>query len=593
MSYKKQLKKVAGAKDRQAKADALLSHHDPKHHLENHFKIKDKDGRVRWFGQLKSAQNRLLLLFQYCWKNKLPVRVIVLKARKEGISTQVEALLLRETLSRGIDGIVIAHDKETAKYIFSICDRFYQHYDLDKPPLERANVGELKFAGQEGYIVVQTANNKTAGTGMTPQFIHCSEVAKWAKEKATETAVSLFQSIGDSEHTTVILESTAYGLDPLFFPHWQDASENCRLDWKHNVEGQVTGVSVDITNPEAWNGYLPLFIPWFEDPDYVRPFPDEADRIRFEQVLSAYDHFLIDQFGLTLEQLNWRHYTKKHKCGNDENEMKQEYPATPQEAFISSGRPRFDIESLDRMPIEPGRIGMLRRLDSFSRSIGFDEDPQGWFELFEEPVPGHEYVIGVDVAEGKLPEGGRRPDASVAIVLDRSRGCKQVCTLSGQISEEVMVAPLILLAEYFNGAYIVCERNSTGKHVCIQLRKQYPRRRLFNKSSWNENNKSHSQEVGWLTSHGTRPSLISRIASYIHTSSVKLQDAKTVDECRAFHFTSGGRVEASPGKHDDHVMALGMAIIGNESYPDNLEPFSLGNRAAGAERQISYRFGVH
>ena len=49
---------------------------------------------------------------------------------------------------------------------------------------------------------------------------------------------------------------------------------------------------------------------------------------------------------LTPEQMNWRKYTINNKCQGDVELFMQEYPSTPEEAFIASGRPVFNTASV-------------------------------------------------------------------------------------------------------------------------------------------------------------------------------------------------------------------------------------------------------
>ena len=209
--------------------------------------------------------------------------------------------------------------------------------------------------------------------------------------------------------------------------------------------------------------------------------------------------------------------------------------------------------------------------------------------MWERPALGHKYTIGVDTCEGKVPEGSKKPDASVCQVLDVTRGGEQVAKIYGQISEENLVEPLLLLAEFYNGAYLVIENNSTGKHVAIQAGKQYPKIRLYHNDDWNPDKKRYSREIGHRTSSGNRALMIGKLAHKLEGRSLVLYDSKTVHELHGFHKTPGGKAEAAQGYHDDHVMALTLACIGLDSYPGNLKPFTPYSIREGTPR--SYRFG--
>ena len=50
---------------------------------------------------------------------------------------------------------------------------------------------------------------------------------------------------------------------------------------------------------------------------------------------------IMEEHDLTIYQMNWRRHTLMNKCGGDEDKFKQEYPLTPDEAFITSGKRVF------------------------------------------------------------------------------------------------------------------------------------------------------------------------------------------------------------------------------------------------------------
>jgi len=239
------------------------------------------------------------------------------------------------------------------------------------------------------------------------------------------------------------------------------------------------------------------------------------------------------------------------------------------------------------MPVETPRIGLIVPQSRRSRLLQFVEDSGGDTYLWRDPIPGHEYVIGVDTAEGLIPEGTKKPDGTVVQVLDRTRGGEQVAKIYGQISEENLVEPLLLLAEFYHGAYVVIESNA-GRHVCVEMKKNYEKHRLYHNDDWNEDKKRYSREVGHKMHVGNRRLVIGKMASKIEKRALILHDKESVHECHGFHTSAGGKAEAASGYHDDHVTALGMACIGLDSYPDNLKPFTPYSRVTSIPR--SYRF---
>src|SRR4029077_17946107 len=96
----------------------------------------------------------------------------------------------------------------------------------------------------------------------------------------------------------------------------------------------------------------------------------------------------------------------------------QEYPATPAEAFISSGTPAFSKRILleyrreaEKRTVEP-LVGRLLKGDP----PRFHPEAKGALTIYAPPRKDGEYIIGADTALGV--ENG---DASAATVLDRTR----------------------------------------------------------------------------------------------------------------------------------------------------------------------------
>lgn len=101
----------------------------------------------------------------------------------------------------------------------------------------------------------------------------------------------------------IFLESTAKGFDEMFHPMWQTA--------------------------EAGGGsYIPIFVPWYWQPEYVDPVPED---FRLTEEEEAYQRL----FGLHAGQMAWRR--RKIEDLADPFLFKQEYPATAAEAFQVTG----------------------------------------------------------------------------------------------------------------------------------------------------------------------------------------------------------------------------------------------------------------
>jgi hypothetical protein len=168
--------------------------------------------------------------------------------------------------------------------------------------------------------VVDTANEMEAGRGQTYTAVHASEVAFWPDIETK--LLGLLSTVPHDPETLVILESTANG-NNFFRDLWDDA-----------VDGK--------------NGYIPFFAPWHEDPANTRGSSPGSDRKEFEGQIGQGPYgedepMLQERFGLSLEQLHWRRWRiDQPDIAGDLRKFRQEFPAFPEEAFISTGQQVFD-----------------------------------------------------------------------------------------------------------------------------------------------------------------------------------------------------------------------------------------------------------
>jgi len=550
------------------RAELELCKRDRSRHFQNHFYIRDSRGDIRLFTPLKRAQRKLQSVLHYCryvWMR--PARVLVYKSRKLGMSTFSIADLLAEVLENGSEAIVIAQDIPTADYLLEIAKRFYMKYDLPRPTLARSNKREIRFDSQVGFIEVHTANAINSARGRTPQYILSDEVAFW--EKGHEVAISLFNTLPNQVGTTHIMQSTPNGSDPLFKSMWENSEDYCRLTFDEKGEELIP--SIDIHNEDLWNGFIPLYISAIEDEGNRLPLrEDEAGR--FLQTLDEYERSMVTKYNAPLEFLKWRRKKLTTECRGDVRILHQEFACSPEEGFVISGNPRFDLDKLNLMEREDGKLGYLKQAETWDRRISFVPDKQEFLTVFRSPIPSHNYIIGIDTAEGAQPEGARDPDRSVMIVLDIDEGgaAGHVATYASHVSEEYLVGVAKTLAEWYNNAYLVPETaGGHGVHLVEELKKVYPIDRIYHRMD--SSGKAMSGDIlGWRTHEGNRKQLIDRLAGMIADGAIVIRDRNTLSELREFKWTrkgTYGRYEAGRGHHDDHVIALSLAVMGMETYP--------------------------
>lgn len=513
-------------------------------------KIRTKDARVIPF-KLNRAQKRFLEAVLKQWQETGRIRVIILKARQLGLSTAWGGFMYWWiSQHRATKGIVVTHKAEASSALFDMTKRFHSEMlPFLKPSTAKANARELKFDKLDSGYMIATAGADTVGRGETLQIAHLSEVGLWPKGKARDIMNGLLEAIPNDKNTFVAIESTARGMSGPFYEQWK---------------GAVAGTT----------GFLPIFIPWFEDDKYRAPVPEGFDRTHEEQELCLK---VQETYGEDLDdgQLQWRRL-KVAQTGLPL--FNQENPTFPEDAFLTSGAPVFNLEKLnERMEAAPD---ILHRMDYCPIEQTFKPNPIGRLFLYQELDPREEYTIGVDVSKGT---GGEQEnsegDWSVAQVLDSKK--RQVAVWRGKVEPDYLATLLFHMGHLFNEARLGIEFNNhgilpntllfkTGIMVHGEL-KTYGN--LYTREVYDKKTEELKEELGFYTDVKTKPLIIDELRQAVRDETVTLNDKKTLEEMVSFIADpKTGKIEAEVGCHDDCVMALAIANHIHEGSWSLIEP---------------------
>lgn len=525
---------------------------DKSWYIESFLKIRDKKSQLVPF-KLNTAQLRVMDLIKQCEATGKLKRFIILKARQMGLSTVFEGLIFHDTSTNSFkNSFIIAHEDKATQNLFAMSKLFYDELpEVIRPMVKYSNEKALVFEnpsndlkekkenpGLRSRITVATAGTTEAGRSATIHNLHASEVAFFPDAKTT--MLGLLQSVPDEMNTLVVLESTANGVGDYFHSMWQKA-----------VRGE--------------NEFIPVFLPWFVDPGYTRPFRSEAEKQQLCDEINTittdtsgnkvhtYEYDLMNKQNLTLEQMNWRRYTVANKCQGDEELFMQEYPSTPEEAFISTGRPKFSIKSLKKYQTitkEPQR-GYI--MPDANGNMGFVPDENGYISIWKEPEPDTFYCLGADVAEG-LVEG----DYSVGMVGDPNT-FDVVAMWYGHIDPDLFGVELIKLAKYYNDAYLGVENNNHGLTTLSTIKKNEYWNLFFSKS-YDRISDTMTQKLGWTTSVRTKPFMIDKLSEFVREMYLGIYSDLVISEMFTYVIEDNGKTNAQPGCHDDTVMATAILL---------------------------------
>ena len=465
------------------------------------------------------------------------VRMVVLKARQQGLSTVISAwqywwLSQREAQK----GLVMAHEADSTTTLFDMYKRVHDNVpEQVRPHAKYSSRSELQFDRLDTGLRVATAGGRGVARGETLTVTHLSEVAFWPPAFASTNFNGLIQAVPEEPGTAVFVESTAQGMTGKFRELWVGAANGS-------------------------NGYVPFFSAWFESDEYRETAPADFVRTPEEDALLVQHH----ADGLTSnDQLYWR---RRKIAQNGLGLFKQEYPATPDEAFLSTGRPVFNPDYLHERLSNP--TAPLRRMaveDVPGAPIGvLKEHPAGELFVYRELDPKETYVIGADVGMGLRASNSQRrdSDASVAQVLDSQ--LRQVAVWRGIVHPDYFARILVTLGFHFHGALIAPERNNHGLVTCVKLRDlDYPYLYTDTVEGTLEQNKD-TINLGFFTSERTKPLIIDKLREFDREREIEINDDQTLREMLTFVVTESGKMQAEDGEHDDCVMSLAIASYVHE-----------------------------
>jgi len=244
------------------------------------------------------------------------VRVMILKGRQQGASTYTEGRFYwKTTQNQGEKTYILTHSAEATDNLFGMVDRYHTNAPVHvRPYVGKDNAKELVFDKLDSRYQVATAGSKGAGRSATLTNVHGSEVAFW--EKAEDHLGGMLQAVPLAVGTEVILESTAKGVGNVFHKQWVLAER-----------GQ--------------SDFIAVFVPWFWQEEYSRTPPPDFEISYDEEAVpegEITEAEYQEAYKLNDGQMFWRRMKIIELGGGEDGyfQFKEEYPATPDEAFQSS-----------------------------------------------------------------------------------------------------------------------------------------------------------------------------------------------------------------------------------------------------------------
>jgi hypothetical protein len=506
---------------------------NPDYLVEMCFHIVDKDKKTTpfFFNEVqRDFINRLKRgNEEYKTGERLFKRYLVLKGRQAGFTSVITAYQLASTITNSnFEGFTAADEDANTSAIFENKGKYIYSMlpEKLKPTEKYNNRKQLLFEELHSSWEIKTAS-KNMGRSRTINFFHGSEAAFW-KDGISGVQAGLGEAM--TKDAVQILESTANGYNE-FKDLWDSGEwENC-------------------------------FYEWWRTPEYRYNFENEGKRAQFiADVNSKKDwifercRWLVVSIKLDWEQVYW--YYTKWKGYIFKDTIKQEYPCTPDEAFLASGSCIFNKELLiqrkdflKKLYAEnPPRRGefIITWNDPLIMdkplAACFFENAQGCITIYHEPEPGHPYCLGGDTK-------GEGSDFFTGTVKNNHNGDRCATLYMQGLTSKPYAAQMWALASYYNEALVGIEINFNTYPVELFADWNYPRQYMRERTD--TITKEVKKSFGWKTDGNTRPLIIERQITTVEENIDCFNDIPTLDEMLTFIKDKEGRYDATEGKHDD------------------------------------------
>ena len=471
---------------------------------------------------------------------RISSRDIILKARKEGFSTIRLARMVAKCMTmKNRHCVVVSHEeKSTARLLERAV------YLLDNSSIKvnyKVTGNSIEFPDSESKIWIGTAGAKAFGRGDDITDYHLSEYAFWTNPGLI---VGIEEAcMNDSEGC---IESTANGWGTPYHKLWLAAEK--KEAHKHS----------EVAGPKF---YKPHFYGWFWDPN------NRVQSARPLDELIEYEVWLRNHYKLSDHQLLWRRL--KIEASSDPTKFEQEYPATPEEAFLVAGMMVFSPHAVRQQEAAARPImwqGEIRDKAGKPTLEPTKEDPttrinKGRLIIWLPPRRDHQYIGSGDVSSGIEPAAGDDIDEtgcySVLDIYD-IESWEQVAQWRGLVQPDEFGEICVMVGMLYNEALLAPEVNNHGLTACVAIRDSGYR------NLYERDEAKGGTEMGFYTMPGvtgTRARLINSLRSTLRNLSIKINSAVTFSELRSFVKKAGGKMGPQPSCFSDTVITAGIASL--------------------------------
>lgn len=598
--------------------ETLLCRIDFQYFISRYVWIKSEEDRMVRMNPWPS-QEIFLAIVAEMEEASIAIMLIVLKARQLGLSRVISLILLHGVVFfDNRNAFMASSTEDKTRLLFDMTDLVLTNLPRWMKPTEKARrANRLLELGNGSGITLQHGQQGTGiARGTTPTLAHISELAEF-DDPSSLIDSSLLRAMHDSPSTFLALEGTAEGMLTWWHHKWTSAKalwperrsrlRPIFLPWF--VGGLYPKESWLRAHPMPEN-YAEKMLPWAKAHAEMA-----AEYVRNNTHLSRY---LGSNWIMPIHQI-WYYEVDRDAAIREKrlNKFLQEMPANDDEAFQSKNISVFDTETLvfyrDHAHKEPlfgcfGLRGPIEHLNARLQpsdlmidktkevipilcewggtSIYFELVPlrfEGWsleddssaidkIYIWEEPMRGFEYGLGVDTADGI----GK--DRTVIEIIRKGSiygPTKQVGEFASSKMNGLDCVPFALaLGTYFSVEDV--DGHKRQPRMAIECRghgdqAQNILRMLgwHNFHPWNDRKiddrapkLNKYNKIGVFTNEWFRAGMIEMLTKMLRDGEIEICSPSFVREMQSLEGDEFSQsLRAAYGGHDDRILAFGFILV--------------------------------
>lgn len=549
---------------------------------------KDRDTQTWKRGDLTPGQLVILWRFAILWHRNERIRMALLKQRRGGFSYIIGGIISGwiHLMHENRGGLSAANDVKPAWAIHKYVETIYERMPAWMRPTQKyftKNIIYLKEKdpeelakgnfGLDSAIEIASAGGKFLGTGLETQFAHLAEMGKYDGICDIGTLwASLTNTIPESPRSVLFPESTAHGAGTFWHKFWTDCMK---------------------MGGRGWNGFTPIFIPWYFDPRNSIPCPEGIEWYDKDNDEYGNEEEERAKYNLSDDQLFWRRLFIQKQVDDEEDGalhnkvdvFRQEYPGNPAEAWLfASGmwinRDIAKIVAAVSVSFEEsvnllweghvhhqrGKLPEKAKFESWSTGA-----KGGPFRVWRAPWVTSEYILGADISSGQAKD-----KASLWMYEWQPDGMKIAAEWTGYATPYELAHIMWRIGHWYMEALLNWERTGPGMPIGEYIRhheesQSYPPHRLYQQPKRNAAKGRPSVEYGTNTSGSNKIALLNNWVDLVRNGRMEITKAVAREAIELTRERRGAYTVVDTGGRDRFMGGV-FAAIAYRHYQPNPHP---------------------